>query len=72
MTTKVIGLPPRTRLYRLEREESCCWKLWTAMSPCGNYGTYLLLFEDGAIFSVTLREDYPQEEFVVRKGDGFI
>lgn len=65
-----IGLAPRSRLYKLERDDKrAAWRAWIAMSSTG-YGTYLLLYDGGAIERVTLREDIPEErDWIKRAGD---
>lgn len=66
-----IGLPPRSRLYSLERAVTIkAWRVWIARSPDG-YGTYLCLYDNGAIERVTLRADYPEERYPIKSEDGF-
>lgn len=71
MEISPIGLPPRTRLYRLERAVTVgVWRLWIAQSPDG-YGTYLALYDTGKIERVTLRNDVPEERDIIKGDDGF-
>lgn len=62
-----IGIVPRTRLYKLERvEHPYAWRVWIALSPEG-YGTYLLLYNNGTVERVTLREDIPEERVWIKQ-----
>lgn len=62
-----IGLPPRTKLLRIDRVESEGWRVWINQSPCGNLGTFLLLRNNGQIERYTMRaEDGGDEMFVVK------
>lgn len=67
-----IGLSPRSRLYKLERDILFgAWRVWIALGPDG-YGTYLLLYDGGGVERVTLRSDYPEERvWIKQEGDGF-
>lgn len=65
-----IGLSPRSRLYKLERDDvRGAWRVWIALGPDG-YGTYLLLDDCGRVERVTLRSDYPEERvWIKQEGD---
>lgn len=64
-----IGIPPRTKLLRLERlPDIKAWHLWLHQSPDGTLGTFLRLHNDGRIERVTVRADEGDEVFVI-KGD---
>lgn len=48
-----IGVPFRTRLLRIERGNGC-WRLWTETRDFV-LGTYILLWDDGRVQTVTER-----------------
>jgi hypothetical protein len=61
-----IGLPPRTKLLRIDRVPHLGWRVWINQSPCGNLGTFLLLHNDGRMSNVTVRADQGDDEFIVK------
>jgi hypothetical protein len=63
----VIGVPLGTRLMRIERLVGG-WRLWTSTADY-KLGTYLEMFNDGCIISVTVRDNEGDEVFVVRPQD---
>jgi hypothetical protein len=66
----IIGVPLGTRLVRIERNaDEHHWLIWTARSPCGSLGSYLVLHDDGLVVSVTERSDEGPESFVVKPRD---
>jgi len=63
----VIGVPLATRLQRIIRHKDK-WQLWLATRDY-QYGTYLLLWDDGLVESVTERENEGPSTFVVKPLD---
>lgn len=61
-----IGLPPRTKLLRIDRIENVGWRVWINQSPCGNLGTFLLLRNNGQIERYTMRDGEGDEVFTVK------
>lgn len=61
-----IGLPPRTKLLRIDRASNEGWKVWINQSPCGTFGTFLWLYDDGRIVRVVVRADQGDDEFIVK------
>jgi len=64
-----ILIPPGTKLLHLERIPHASWQLWINESPCGRFGTYLELRNDGSIYRVTERGDRGTEEMRVKGAD---
>ena len=63
-----IGVPPNTKLLRIERVSSeSYWRVWLQQSPCGRYGTMLHLFDSGAVHRLVLRADEGDEVFIVKE-----
>lgn len=62
-----ISTPPGTRLQRIIRLREG-WQLWTATADYV-YGTYLVLYNDGAVLNCTVRDDEGDEQFWVRPVD---
>lgn len=66
----IIGVPLGTRLIRIERHaDENCWRVWTARSPDGSCGSYLLLYDDGMVLNTTARADEGDESFIVKPRD---
>jgi len=72
-----IGFPPRTRVYHLERDVTdSAWNVWIAM-PHGavnvpsfrRYGTFLRLWDGGAMERVTRDESGVHVMLVKEKDD---
>ena len=63
-----IGIPLNTRLYRIDRIPGR-WRIWTALSPCGRFGTFLLLHDDGAVERWTERQNGTIDIIEVRPSD---
>lgn len=83
MTTRVIqptiriGLQPRTKALRLERNVAGpnrtvgSWCIWISAAADYNTGTYLKLYDDGTIERVTLYDDGHEEVFTVKGPDHY-
>jgi hypothetical protein len=66
----IIGVPLGTRLIRIERDtDNHCWLVWTARSPDGTCGSYIVLHDDGLVVTVCARADEGDESFVVKPRD---
>lgn len=63
----VIATPIGTRLRRIERRKQH-WILWTDTKDFV-HGTYLQLWDNGAVFNVTTRDGEGPEEFLVKESD---
>ena len=67
MRHSLVWMPLGTRLLRLMRTKHG-WQAWTATNDY-IYGTYFMLFDDGRIERVTIREDEGDEIITIRPSD---
>lgn len=67
LNQRLVHFPLGTRLLRVERGPDN-WQLWTATRDYV-YGTYTVLWDDGHVETVTLREDEGDEIINVRPSD---
>lgn len=82
--TVTIGIQPNTRLLRIERitpravsmdwgnefiEGTGAWMVWINASRDNNYGTYLLLHDDGSIERVTAEPDGGEDIMTIKPRD---
>lgn len=63
----IVGMPLGTRLLRMIRQKGVWW-MWLATKDY-IYGTYLLVYDDGHIERVTIREDEGDDIITVRPSD---
>jgi len=70
-----ISVPPNTRAYRIERnhtgriEDIGSWVLWLHPAPDFNSGTYLKLYDSGALYRVTLYPDGTEDMMLLKECD---
>lgn len=65
-----IGIPPRTTLYHIRRHQTF-WCLWIGVrdmqAPYSEWiGRYLRLDDDGSMWSITVNDDYTEEQYRVK------
>jgi hypothetical protein len=63
----IIGIPPVTRLLRIERVDYG-WRVWTGTRDF-RVGSYIQLCNDGRAFNITVRADEGDEIIQVRPTD---
>lgn len=70
-----ISVPPNTKAYRIERnvrgriDNVGSWCLWIHPSLDFSQGTYLKLYDDGAMERVTLHADGSEDAMTVKERD---
>jgi hypothetical protein len=64
---RIVGMPLGSRCKRIERLIDG-WRVWLNTNDYV-FGTWLELYDDGSIVSVTTRVDEGDESFVVRPSD---
>lgn len=73
--TSRIGLPAGSRDVRLERVDSDThhyWRLWLSYDRNMEFGTYLMLHDNGAITRITVHPDGWEQTMTIKppsKGD---
>ena len=66
-----VGIPPGTKLLRIERVLSSEWHVWIHANIDFTAGTFINLKDDGTIQRVTIEPDGSEVVFdVKRKKDG--
>jgi len=75
--TVTIGVPPNTRLLRIERVTPTrrmfhdpiggAWMVWISANIDFTRGTYILLNDDGTIDRVTVNPDGTEDVFAIKK-----
>jgi hypothetical protein len=70
-----IAMPPGTKAYRIERNVRCridcigSWCLWVHPAPDFSHGTYLKLYDNGALERVTLYPDGSEDVMLLKESD---
>lgn len=63
-----VAIPPRTTNGAIDRLTGSRWRIWLA-TPDFIHGTYLVLYSNGAVERVTVREDEGDEVMIVKDGE---
>lgn len=64
-----IGLQARTTALYIERYANEYWKIPISTDPKHEFGTFLLLYDNGKVINITYRPDGDHSEFIVKPED---